>query len=53
MWLTISVFFTKSKPNDMFLVDWNGGNIMLLGMLLVMLGVMVAGIWKMFGKKSK
>jgi len=35
----------------MFLVDWNGGAIMLVGMLLVMIGVMIWGLYKMFGKK--
>ncbi len=35
----------------MFLVDWNGGNIMLVGMLVVMLAVLVVGVSKMFGKK--
>ncbi len=36
----------------MFLVDWGAGSIMLAGMLLVMLGVLIAGVWKLFGKKN-
>ena len=36
----------------MFLVDWNSGSIGILGMLLVMLGVMVFGLYKMFGKRN-
>ncbi len=34
----------------MFLIDWNAGAIGLFGMLAVMLGVMVWGLYKMFSK---
>ncbi len=36
----------------MFLVDWTAGSMGILGMLLVMLGVMVFGLYKMFGKRN-